>query len=51
MRNPDKRTEMMEKSNGRHTVPQIFIGEQHIGGFDDMYALDNSGKLDQLLDE
>lgn len=50
MRNPEKRTEMMERANGRHTVPQIFIGEVHIGGFDDMYALDVSGELDKLLD-
>ena len=45
---PDKRSEMMAKS-GRHTVPQIFIGEQHVGGFDDLNALDRAGKLDPLL--
>lgn len=45
---PDKRSEMMTKS-GRHTVPQIFIGEQHVGGFDDLNALDRAGKLDPLL--
>ena len=43
------RQEMMAKSRGRHTVPQIFIGDAHIGGFDDLAALDRTGKLDQLL--
>jgi len=47
-RNPEKRQEMMEKS-GRRTVPQIFIGEHHVGGFDDLYALESEGKLDELL--
>lgn len=42
------RQEMMEKS-GRHTVPQIWIGEQHIGGCDDLYALEREQKLDTLL--
>ena len=42
------RQEMMEKS-GRHTVPQIWIGEQHIGGCDDLYALEREQKLDALL--
>ncbi|PYF79962.1 MULTISPECIES: glutaredoxin 3 [Marinomonas] len=42
------RQEMMEKS-GRHTVPQIWIGEQHIGGCDDLYALEREKKLDALL--
>lgn len=45
---PQKRLEMMQKS-GRRTVPQIFIGERHVGGFDDLYALDRSGGLDPLL--
>lgn len=40
--------EMQEKS-GRQTVPQIFIGDTHVGGFDDLYALDQSGELDKLL--
>lgn len=40
--------EMQEKS-GRHTVPQIFIGDTHVGGFDELYALDQSGELDKLL--
>ena len=46
--NPEKRAEMIAKSN-RHTVPQIFINSQHIGGCDDMYALENQGQLDKLL--
>ncbi|HXC37766.1 MAG TPA: glutaredoxin 3 [Burkholderiales bacterium] len=45
---PERRREMMEKS-GRRTVPQIWIGERHIGGCDDLYALDRAGKLDALL--
>lgn len=43
------RAEMVAKSGGRTTVPQIFINGKHIGGCDDMYALDASGKLDGLL--
>ncbi len=46
MRQPDKRQEMMGRANGRHTVPQIFIGDTHVGGFDDLSALDRAGKLD-----
>lgn len=42
------REEMTEKT-GRRTVPQIYIGEHHVGGYDDMAALDRAGKLDQLL--
>ena len=45
---PELRVEMMQKT-GRRTVPQIYIGEQHIGGFDDLRALDLAGKLDPLL--
>ncbi len=45
------RDEMIEKSGGRLTVPQIFIGAHHVGGFDDMAALDRAGKLDPLLNE
>jgi glutaredoxin 3 len=41
--------EMMKKSGGRMTVPQIFINEKHIGGCDDLYALDKTGELDKLL--
>jgi glutaredoxin 3 len=44
-----RREEMLSRSNGRYTVPQIFIGEIHVGGFDDLNALDKAGKLDQLL--
>jgi glutaredoxin 3 len=41
--------EMLSRSNGRKTIPQIFINGQHIGGCDDLYALDAAGKLDALL--
>lgn len=44
-----KLSEMLERSNGRKTIPQIFINGQHIGGCDDLYALDGAGKLDALL--
>jgi len=40
---------MMKRSNGRRSVPQIFIGDTHVGGYDDMVALDQAGKLDSLL--
>jgi len=46
---PAKRRAMTEIANGRTTVPQIFIGEHHIGGFDDMSELDEQGRLDPLL--
>jgi len=46
---PAKRVEMMERAGGRHTVPQIFIDDIHIGGCDDLIALDAAGKLDPLL--
>jgi len=46
---PDRKAEMMQRSNGGRTVPQIFINDQHIGGCDDLYALDQQGKLDPLL--
>ncbi len=45
---PEKRMEMMEKT-GRRTVPQIYIDDRHIGGFDDLRALDLAGELDPLL--
>ena len=45
---PD-RAEMLARSNGRTTVPQIFIGERHVGGSDDLLALERSGELDALL--
>ena len=44
-----KLQEMLEKSNGKKTIPQIFIDDRHIGGYDDLYALDGAGKLDALL--
>jgi glutaredoxin 3 len=48
--NDDKiRDEMIKKSGGMRTVPQIFIGDQHIGGCDDLYALEKDGKLDELV--
>lgn len=47
---PDLREEMMTRS-GRRTVPQIFIGTTHVGGYDDLAALDGAGKLDALLQE
>ena len=46
---PDKRAEMVQRANGGRTTPQIFIGETHVGGCDDLYALDRAGKLDALL--
>ena len=46
---PDLRQEMTRKAGGRSTVPQIWIGEAHVGGCDDLYALDQQGKLDELL--
>jgi len=46
--NPELRAQMTQKS-GKRTVPQIWIGERHIGGCDDLYALERSGQLDRLL--
>jgi glutaredoxin 3 len=46
---PERRGEMVQKSGGRRTVPQIWIGEHHVGGCDDLYALDRKGGLDSLL--
>ena len=45
----DARREMEMKARGRYTVPQIFIGERHVGGCDDLYALERAGELDPLL--
>lgn len=45
---PHERVEMMQKT-GRRTVPQIYIGDEHVGGFDDLAALEHAGKLDSLL--
>jgi glutaredoxin 3 len=47
--NPAWRDEMMTRAPGRRTVPQIFIGDTHVGGFDDLSALDRAGGLDPLL--
>lgn len=44
-----EREKMITKAGGRRTVPQIFIGDTHVGGFDDLAALDRTGKLDELL--
>jgi glutaredoxin 3 len=49
--NRDKRREMIERAHGRTTFPQIFIGATHVGGCDDLYALDEAGRLDPLLAE
>ncbi|HEX4409512.1 MAG TPA: glutaredoxin 3 [Xanthobacteraceae bacterium] len=49
--NRDIRAEMMQRANGRSSFPQIFIGGTHVGGCDDLYALDQAGKLDPLLAE
>lgn len=46
---PERRAEMTQRANGRRTVPQIFIGERHVGGCDDLHALDQQGKLDPML--
>jgi glutaredoxin 3 len=46
---PERRDEMIERAGGRHTVPQIFIDGEHIGGSDDLYALDRAGGLDPKL--
>ncbi len=47
--NPDRKPEMIQRANGGRTVPQIFVGETHVGGCDDLYGLDRAGKLDSLL--
>ncbi|HVA35246.1 MAG TPA: glutaredoxin 3 [Stellaceae bacterium] len=49
MMDDDKRAEMIERAGGRRTVPQVFIDGQHIGGSDELAALDRDGKLDPLL--
>ena len=46
---PELRSQMMTKANGRRTVPQIFINDAHLGGFSDLYSLQQSGTLDKLL--
>ena len=47
--NPEKREEMLQKSNGARTVPQIFIDEHHVGGNEELQALEKQGKLNSLL--
>ncbi|MGR3494532.1 glutaredoxin 3 [Citreimonas sp.] len=46
---PDRKPEMIKRAGGARTVPQIFVGETHVGGCDELYALDRAGKLDPLL--
>ena len=47
----EERARMRERAGGRHTVPQIFINGQHIGGFDELKSLDQAGELDPLLQQ
>ncbi|NYS25559.1 glutaredoxin 3 [Rhodobacteraceae bacterium 2376] len=47
--NPGRKPEMIQRAGGARTVPQIFIGGVHVGGCDELYALDDAGKLDTLL--
>ncbi len=49
MIDPAKKAEMIQRANGSRTVPQIFIGGKHIGGCDDLHALESAGKLDAML--
>ena len=48
-RQPELRAEMMQRANGGRTVPQIFIGGQHVGGCNELYELERAGKLDPML--
>lgn len=50
LENPDRKPEMIARAQGGRTVPQIFVGEVHVGGCDDLYALERAGKLDALLE-
>lgn len=50
-RQPDALKQMLERSGGRTTVPQIFIGDTHVGGYDDLAALEKRGELEPLLAE
>lgn len=50
-RDPELRGHMVERAGGRTTVPQIFIDGYHVGGYDELRALDDSGRLDQLLEK
>ena len=47
--NPSRKPEMIQRANGGRTVPLIFVGDVHVGGCDDLYALERAGKLDALL--
>jgi glutaredoxin 3 len=47
--NPAERDAMLARTGGRRTVPQIFVGDHHVGGYDDLYALEKAGKLDALV--
>ena len=49
MADPARKPEMIQRANGGRTVPQIFVGETHVGGCDDLFALERSGKLDPML--
>lgn len=49
--NADMRRQMTERAQGRNTLPQIFIGSKHIGGCDELYALEDAGELDPLLQQ
>ncbi|MFU1478317.1 glutaredoxin 3 [Roseovarius sp. C7] len=49
LQNPKRKPEMIQRANGGRTVPQIFVGETHVGGCDELYALERAGKLDALL--
>lgn len=49
MAQPNLKAEMVARANGRTTVPQIFIGDNHVGGCDDLFALESSNQLDTLL--
>ena len=51
MVHPDRKPEMIQRAQGGRTVPQIFIGETHVGGCDELYALERAGKLDSLLQQ
>jgi len=49
LQNPERKPEIINRANGGRTVPQIFVGDIHVGGCDDLYALERAGKLDALL--
>ena len=49
-RAPERRSEMVGRSGGRNTVPQIFIDDTHVGGCDDLFALERAGKLDRMIE-